>query len=402
MKTRINSTLALAASIAVTVGFSTAAQADNYQGLDVSGMFSGYIYDSNRDLDNTVMPSLKSAYHFGNGVALEASLGYLLESAPENTATTGKFGGYNYHIDLLAHVVEMAPQTLIPYVAIGVGEVNLDPDTGRNLRDTAVNLGGGLKFFLNDSLAFRADARLYHAVENSDATDYSIGAGLNYLFGGLTVTPDIIDSDGDGVLDDTDRCPNTPTGTVVDTNGCALDSDNDGVVDAKDQCPNTPTGAPVDAKGCALDSDNDGVADYMDKCSATPAGAKIDASGCKVILKEKVSMALEVNFANNKATFVGSESGEIAKVAAFMREYPDTNTTIEGYTDSRGSASYNKQLSQKRADAVMNALVDAGIAASRLSAVGYGEENPIADNINEAGRAQNRRVTAVVTGISEK
>jgi len=402
MKTRINSTLALAASIAVAAGFNATAQADNYKGLDVSGMFSAYVYDSNRDLDNTVMPSLKSAYHFGNGVALEASVGYLLESAPENTATTGKFGGYNYHLDLLAHTVEMAPQTLIPYVAIGIGEVNLDPDTGRNLRDTAVNLGGGMKYFLNDSLALRADARLYHTIENSDATDFSIGAGFNYLFGGLTVTPDIIDSDGDGVLDDTDRCPNTPAGTVVDTNGCALDSDNDGVVDAKDQCPSTPAGAPVDTKGCPLDSDNDGIADYQDKCPATPTGAKIDASGCAVVLNKKVSIALEVKFANNKAAFVGSESGEIAKVAAFMREYPNTNTTIEGYTDSRGSDSYNQQLSQKRADAVMKALVDGGISASRLTAIGYGEANPIADNASAERRAQNRRVTAVVVGTSAK
>jgi outer membrane protein OmpA-like peptidoglycan-associated protein len=89
-----------------------------------------------------------------------------------------------------------------------------------------------------------------------------------------------LDSDGDGVTDDRDRCPNTPRGVNVDADGCPLDSDGDGVPDYRDKCPNTPRGAKVDANGCPLDSDGDGVPDYRDKCPNTPRGAKVNADGC--------------------------------------------------------------------------------------------------------------------------
>ena len=89
-----------------------------------------------------------------------------------------------------------------------------------------------------------------------------------------------LDSDGDGVPDYLDQCPNTPTGVTVDAKGCPLDSDGDGVPDYLDKCPNTPAGVPVDATGCPLDSDSDGVPDYLDKCPNTPAGVKVDATGC--------------------------------------------------------------------------------------------------------------------------
>jgi len=92
-----------------------------------------------------------------------------------------------------------------------------------------------------------------------------------------------LDSDGDGVPDYLDKCPNTPTGVKVDATGCPLDSDGDGVPDYLDQCPNTPPGVAVDAKGCPLDSDGDGVPDYLDKCPNTPPGTPVDATGCPMI-----------------------------------------------------------------------------------------------------------------------
>ena len=89
-----------------------------------------------------------------------------------------------------------------------------------------------------------------------------------------------LDSDGDGVPDDLDLCPDTPTGVVVDEFGCPLDADGDGVPDYLDECPNTPTGVMVDAVGCPVDSDGDGVPDYLDECPNTPAGVVVDAVGC--------------------------------------------------------------------------------------------------------------------------
>ncbi|WP_390625307.1 alpha-amylase family glycosyl hydrolase [Microbulbifer agarilyticus] len=97
----------------------------------------------------------------------------------------------------------------------------------------------------------------------------------------------VLDTDGDGVPDATDQCPNTPAGAEVDANGCEIipDTDNDGVPDSADQCPNTPAGAEVDANGCEIvvDSDGDGVLDDVDQCPNTPAGATVDANGCEVV-----------------------------------------------------------------------------------------------------------------------
>jgi len=90
------------------------------------------------------------------------------------------------------------------------------------------------------------------------------------------------DSDGDGVPDKIDKCPNTPAYATVDANGCPFDTDGDGVPDYHDKCPNTPKDVKVDSVGCPIDSDGDHVPDYLDKCPNTPKGAKVDAVGCPV------------------------------------------------------------------------------------------------------------------------
>jgi OmpA-OmpF porin, OOP family len=88
------------------------------------------------------------------------------------------------------------------------------------------------------------------------------------------------DSDGDGVPNGIDRCPNTAVGAIVDATGCTRDSDGDNIADGIDKCPDTPAGVLVDARGCPRDSDGDGIADGLDRCSATPKGATVDALGC--------------------------------------------------------------------------------------------------------------------------
>jgi len=175
------------------------------------------------------------------------------------------------------------------------------------------------------------------------------------------------------------------------------DSDGDGVIDSIDECPTTTPNQIVDERGCERDSDNDGVADSQDKCLETPAGAKVDETGCRVMLTKDVSISLNVQFANNSDAISETYHNEIGRVAAFMRQYPDTSAVIEGHTDSRGAASYNQQLSQKRANAVMQYLIEKfQIAASRLSAKGVGEASPIASNETAEGRATNRRVQAEI------
>jgi len=196
-----------------------------------------------------------------------------------------------------------------------------------------------------------------------------------------------LDSDGDGVVDSKDHCPGTPKGAKVDRHGCQLDSDGDGVVDGKDRCPGTPRGAAVDRHGCELDSDGDGVVDSKDQCPGTPAGVAVDHKGCPepVVLKG-------VNFENDSAVLTAGAETVLDGVASSLKKRPDVKVTIAGHTDGKGSAAYNKSLSQRRADSVRRYLASKGVKASNLSAKGFGEEEPVATNDTAAGRAENRRV----------
>ena len=102
-------------------------------------------------------------------------------------------------------------------------------------------------------------------------------------------------------------------------------------------------------------------------------------------------------FKSSSSEINQKSKSDINDLAEFLTSYPETKVVIEGHSDSIGSAAYNKSLSQKRADAVMNALVtEHNIDASRITAIGYGEEQPIADNTSSAGRDKNRRVVAKV------
>lgn len=207
------------------------------------------------------------------------------------------------------------------------------------------------------------------------------------------------DTDNDGVSDKNDKCPGTGAGIVVDSDGCPVDEDNDGVPDYKDQCPNSRAGVPVDDTGCKIDTDTDkdGVANSIDQCPNTPAGRQVDEKGCKFVLTRTEEISLNINFASNSSNIEQSEFTDIEKVAMFLKKYGDVSTVIEGHTDDRGSESYNQQLSQSRANAVRNVLIERyGIAASRITAKGYGESNPIASNDTKAGRLANRRVVAVM------
>ena len=204
------------------------------------------------------------------------------------------------------------------------------------------------------------------------------------------------DRDGDGVIDAMDRCPNSPLGERVDAAGCALDSDGDGVVDAIDQCANTPAGTMVDAKGCSLlrDSDGDGVMDPADKCPGTPVGERVDAIGCMWLFPERQRrIVLEgVNFETASANLTDQSYVTLNRVAASLAAHTELQVEVAGYTDSRGSDQYNQRLSQSRAEAVRQYLMQRGVAPERLSARGFGETNAIDTNATTNGQGRNRRV----------
>lgn len=165
------------------------------------------------------------------------------------------------------------------------------------------------------------------------------------------------------------------------------DSDGDGVPDTLDKCLDTPRGVAVDAQGCPLDSDGDGVADYLDKCSGTPAGVRVDTEGCPTVL------SLRINFGSDSANVSTEVNAELANAAACINNYPGHEVVITGHTDSVGPEAYNQTLSERRAAAVKNALIERfNVPETKMVTQGMGESKPVADNNTAAGRALNRRV----------
>jgi OOP family OmpA-OmpF porin len=204
------------------------------------------------------------------------------------------------------------------------------------------------------------------------------------------------DSDGDGVPDYLDKCPNTPKGVKVDANGCPIDSDGDGVPDYLDKCPDTPKGVKVDANGCPIDSDGDGVPDYLDKCPDTPKGTPVDKDGCPLkgvtVVGDKWSVEGKALFDTGKSTLKPAAKEVLVKVAAYLVANPKLAVEVQGHTDSTGKLPSNMKLSEERAEAVRAFLAAHGVAASRLTAVGFGPKQPVAPNDKSEDRAKNRRV----------
>lgn len=207
----------------------------------------------------------------------------------------------------------------------------------------------------------------------------------------------VMDADQDGIADASDKCPATPAGVIVDATGCAKDSDNDGVMDSADNCPGTASGIAVDSSGCKIviaavvpkDSDNDGIADAKDQCPGSKPGVNVDTQGCEL----KKSFVLEgVNFVTGSDELTGESRSVLNNVAETLIKNDDVNVEVAGYTDDRGDSSFNQALSQKRAESVKAYLQSSGVAANRMKAKGYGEDNPIGNNSTSAGRAMNRRV----------
>ncbi len=204
------------------------------------------------------------------------------------------------------------------------------------------------------------------------------------------------DRDGDGVADKNDQCPDE-AGTAA-TNGCP-DSDNDGVADAQDNCPDTPAGVQVGPDGCPVDSDGDGVPDNEDACpnSAGTAETKgcpeLDAATQKLI-EEKV------RFEFDRARVQDSYKQLLDSITMALQKYPDHVLLIKGHADYIGSEEYNQALSERRAEAVKEYLIQQGVQnPDRLVTKGYGETQPLV-KVNERlsrrrterERAQNRRV----------
>jgi len=338
--------------------------------------------------------------------------------AAEVNFSSGNFDGPNqsrlkltqYSIDLIRKFSFLPDSHIQPFLLGGVGGIDDGLTSGSNTHTFAGEAGGGLLWAFGHQdgakrLLLRTEAKYRKEFGNttygaSDPGDVVFGFGLQYLFGAPTAAPVAVappppaDSDGDGVTDDKDRCPGTPAGAKVDSNGCEFDSDGDGVVDRLDQCPDTPKGTPVNAVGCPLDSDGDGVIDSEDQCPNTPKGDKVDVHGCTIT--EEIALK-GVHFETDSAVLAADSSAVLNDAVATLKKNPTLVIEVRGHTDSRGSKKHNQVLSQKRAESVEAYLKEHGVS-NTLSAKGFGENNPKADNKTEEGRAENRRVSLRIIG----
>ncbi len=271
------------------------------------------------------------------------------------------------------------------YLRLGVGQYDFEsPTAGGGWGKSDVGrFGVGFEQALAQNFSLKGELGLVRDF-TTNRTDTQLLFGFSFNFGG----------NGGDVEEYAEPVAVQTTAVVASNN---KDSDKDGIFDSVDQCPNTNAGVVVDPRGCELDSDGDGIVNSMDKCAATPAGAKVDELGCRLVLEQTVRMTLNVTFQNNSSGLTGNSIQEIEKLAKFMTQYADTKVVVEGHSDSKGKDSYNQWLSEKRAQAVADELVlKFNIKRERVTAKGFGESQPIADNATAEGRAKNRRVEALI------
>jgi OmpA family len=219
--------------------------------------------------------------------------------------------------------------------------------------------------------------------------------------------PDV-DNDKDGIPDSLDQCPNVPEDRdgFADIDGCPdFDNDRDGIADTLDKCPNEPEDIDgfEDADGCPdYDNDKDGIPDTLDKCPNDPEtfnGYK-DDDGCPDTIPKpnrepdipKVQIMRGIMFGNNTAEITFDSYQWIDPIVKSLKDFPEIEIEIRGYTDAMGNFAKNMQLSQMRAEAVRQYIINQGIDLRRVHAAGFGPGSPIADNRSAAGRAQNRRI----------
>lgn len=364
-------------AFAIAAASTSVNAADVREGVEVGAGIARFSFAGEEALEGDFGGKVFAGYRFANPWSIE--LNYA-RATPEvdggqgiNIAQT--YGSILYHFK--------TDDTYEPYISVGAGQLTFD---GMGFEDDSslVGVGAGIKGYITDRITFRPDFFIASAQELEKPHLLS-SITFSYFFGSTSSSAASV----------------KPVKTVAAAK--KIDSDMDGVQDGMDACPNTPAGVKVDAKGCALDSDKDGVADHKDSCPDTAMQLKVDTKGCPVQLSEAVSIDLKVNFDSNSSVVKSDYFAEIRKVADFMAQYENSVVVIEGHTDTRGAAAYNKSLSQKRANAVAAVLVsEMGVAQRRVTAVGYGEEQPIADESTREGLIANRRVVAKVSASVTK
>ena len=301
----------------------------------LSGIVGGYTFDGKQHLKTMPVIGVRGGYNFTKYFGVEALFDFVTTESTQ--AGLGDANAYRYGGDLLLHL--LPDSKLVPYLAAGYGGITFEQDNQRTFTRGVFDYGPGIKYFLNDNLALRGDFRHLVFQDNDTFSNYEYTVGLTYQFGGMKPAP-------------------APVAAPV--------------------APPEPAPAP------AAEAAPEAPLEPIPAAEPTPE-------------MMKYCVTLDILFDIEKAEIRPEYNNEVAKVGDFMKKYPTTTAVIEGYTDEVGGDDFNMQLSQKRAESVVNALVaNFGIDRSRLSAKGYGKTKPIADNSTDEGRQKNRRIDAII------
>ena len=370
------------------------------------------------------------ALNFNRYVSIEGeALGIPTHTVDNRT----KMWVFAYRGSLIVHLVGTGP--IRPFINLGYGAMSSvvnDTSVVPSDTDGVFHAGVGFKIALGEHAGLRLDGRILAPpavfgksipVGNEtgyDGPDWEALGGLFINFGEVERTSRTIvkkevimmppaaaappsDPDGDGIAGAADKCPNIAEDKdgFEDDDGCPdPDNDKDGIPDAQDKCPNqaeTMNGID-DEDGCPeVDTDGDGILGSRDKCPDQPEtkNGYQDDDGCPdevpQAIKKFTGVIEGINFKTGQATVLPGSYSILDRAVAVLKEYPDIRLEISGHTDSKGKADYNRDLSQRRADAVKMYFIANGIDTSRLTSLGYGMDRPIADNQTESGRSKNRR-----------
>ncbi len=453
---RVGLALLLGAGLSFAAPRATAAE--NSEGIKVElGVTGGYHWFA-KDLelgtpDDPASSSPKSTAAFGIRAGLVLNPMFVIEGEALLMPSSDNHGGQSVlvsaeriHLRFNIAPGAIANGALTPFILAGVGASSVlssSPPGGNQLDvhsgDTDANfyVGLGAKYALNDLFHLRLDGRLLAAPNTTNdgySADWELTLGVGVTLGGHAPPPPpppplVKDSDGDGIPDTEDACPNaagprenkgcpdkdTDGDGVVDRldkcpdkagpperQGCPEeDADKDGIPDSADKCPNDPEDKDgfEDADGCPdPDNDKDGVPDKEDKCPNEPEtkNGYQDEDGCPdevpAPVKQFSGVVGGINFRRNSADIKASSFPTLKKAVAVFKDYPALRVEISGHTSNEGKREFNMKLSRKRAEAVKDYLVSAGIDEKRIGTVGYGPDKPIADNATKEGQEKNRRI----------
>jgi len=341
-------------------------------------------------------PTSKPLFSYSLGII--ADIGWAIKLTPQWKLHAGLSGGYGFN-DVRTKAIRENPKVFQQLEGGYSGVVTTDHIGAVHTFFAGIKIGVSYAFGTccaeKKYRKAQADFELYMRDSDGDGVPDRIDECPDTPQGVVVDSVGCpVDSDGDGVPDYIDKCPDTPKGVVVDSVGCPIDDDGDGVPNYIDECPDTPEGVVVDSVGCPVDTDGDGIPDYLDKCPNVP-GPKSNY-GCPELKKEVRSLfkkAMQgIQFETDKDVIKKSSYPILDKIVEVMKTNPTYMLSIGGHTDDVGSEEYNQVLSEKRAGSVRRYLIEHGVEESRIASKGYGKTTPIADNTTVEGRALNRRV----------